>query len=178
MDFIWRLLFFSWAGFLLEITYARLVTRARGGRKCLLFLPLCPVYGTSIALLLALPRFMLDNPFFLFFGGALLCTGVEYLFALFYERVWGVRFWDYSALPFHCKGRVCLSFAFLWGILIALLLPPLAGPIDALGRSLPPGLIAGGFAAFLADWCCTGLVLRRGKDSVYLRWWKKGVCFP
>ena len=43
-----------------------------------------------------------------------------------------------------------LSFAFLWGFLIALLLPPMAGPIDTLGRSLPPGLIAGGFAAFLA----------------------------
>lgn len=36
---------------------------------------------------------------------------------LFYDRVLGVSFWDYSHLPLNLHGRVCLLFSFFWGIL-------------------------------------------------------------
>lgn len=178
MALIWSFLFYSWAGFLLEVLYNRLFTRRPGGRKCLLFLPLCPVYGVGMTAILALPRAVLVHPLLLALIGGLICTAVEYLFALFYERVWQVRFWDYSQLPLHLHGRVCLSFSVIWGLLIVLLVPLVEGPVAALGRQLPPALLAGLFAAFWADWVFTGLVLRRSRDTASLRWWARGVAFP
>lgn len=178
MDLIWTFLFYSWAGFLLEVGYNRLVTKRPGGRKCLLFLPLCPVYGAGMTAILALPPSVLEHPVPLFLAGGLICTAVEYLFALFYERVWQVQFWDYSSLPFQLHGRVCLSFSVIWGLLIALLVPLVREPIAALGRQISPAFLAGLFAAFLADWVFTGYVLRRSHNTASLRWWVRGVAFP
>lgn len=42
---IWYLLVYSFLGYLLEVAYAKIVHGRGSGRKCLLLLPLCPVYG-------------------------------------------------------------------------------------------------------------------------------------
>lgn len=178
MELIWTFLFYSAAGFGLEVAYAHLVSKKAGGRKCLLFLPLCPVYGAGMTAILSLPEAILSRPALLLLAGGLICTGVEYLFALYYERVWHVSFWDYSALPFQLRGRVCLSFGLVWGLLIALVVPLVAEPVAELGRMVPPALLAGLFAAFWADWISTGYVLRRSRDTASLRWWQKGTAFP
>ena len=44
MEWFWYFLFYSFLGFLLEVGYAWW-TGGSLDRKCLLLLPLCPVYG-------------------------------------------------------------------------------------------------------------------------------------
>ena len=44
MVWFWYFLIYSFLGFLLEVSYAR-ITGGYPERKCLLVLPLCPVYG-------------------------------------------------------------------------------------------------------------------------------------
>ena len=51
---IWYILVYSFLGYLLETAYARLVRGHGGGRKCLLLLPLCPVYGAGGVVIAAL----------------------------------------------------------------------------------------------------------------------------
>ena len=116
MVWFWYFLFYSFAGFLLEVAYARL-TGGRPDRKCLLVLPLCPVYGLGACAVLLLPGWVRDNPLSLFLLGGGLASWAEYLAALFYEEALGVSFWDYSGLPGNVRGRICLPFSLIWGIL-------------------------------------------------------------
>lgn len=112
----WYFVLYSFLGFLVEVVFARITHNPKRDRKCLYFLPLCPVYGLGVLLMLALPAAR-SNPWLLFLWAALSATGAEYLMDLFYDRVLGVSFWDYSHLPLNLHGRVCLLFSFFWGIL-------------------------------------------------------------
>ena len=77
----------------------------------MLFFPLCPVYGVGAVGILLLPEWVQNRPLILFFAAGLVATGAEYLLSWFYEKAWGVSFWNYSALPLQIQGRVCLPFA-------------------------------------------------------------------
>lgn len=83
----------------------------------MVLLPLCPVYGVGALLIVHLPSAVQARPVLLFLCGALAATAVEYGMDFFYEKVLGVRFWDYSALPWNLNGRVCLLFSAAWGLL-------------------------------------------------------------
>ena len=52
---------YSFLGFLIEVAYTRLCHHPKQDRKCLLFLPLCPVYGLGALAVLSLPA-LLPSP--------------------------------------------------------------------------------------------------------------------
>ena len=79
-------LFYSLAGCGLEKLYARAIRSPRRQRKCFLLLPLCPVYGLAMTAVLALVPAEAGLVTLSVLGG-LICTGVEYLVHLFYDRV-------------------------------------------------------------------------------------------
>ena len=116
MTWFWIFVCYSFIGFLLEITYAR-ATKGCLDRKCLLVLPLCPVYGLGACAILLLPPWTVQRPWMLFLLSAIVATAVEYGTAVFYEQVFGVSFWDYRDLPGNLQGRVCLPFSLAWGAL-------------------------------------------------------------
>ena len=62
LEWIWYFIWYSFLGFLLEVGYARW-TGGRRDRKCLLLLPLCPVYGLGACAVLLLPRGCWSGPF-------------------------------------------------------------------------------------------------------------------
>ena len=103
MKLIWYLLCYSLLGFVGEVLYARLTHSAKPDRKCRLFLPLCPVYGIGAVVIALLP---FRTPISVFLTAAAVATGVEYLCSVFYEKAWGVTFWNYHDLPGHVNGRV------------------------------------------------------------------------
>ena len=97
-------LFYSLGGYGLEKLHARLTHSPRQVRKCFLLLPLCPVYGLAMTALAALAPEGLGFLPLTLLGGAV-CTGVEFLVHLFYDKVLGVQFWDYRLLRGHVQGR-------------------------------------------------------------------------
>ena len=98
MIWFWTFLFYSLMGFFLEVAYAR-STGGDPNRKCLLLLPLCPVYGLGACAILLLPGWVSRSLPALFLLGGLTATAAEYLTALFYHYVLHVSFWDYRRLP-------------------------------------------------------------------------------
>lgn len=172
-DYFWLFLFYSFLGFVLEVLFARAIHNPKKDRKCLYFLPLCPVYGFGALLVLLLPPAVRERPLFLFLCGGLTATAAEFLMGLFYEHVAKVRFWDYRHLPFNIGGQVCLLFTALWGLLALGLvygIEPLAIQLVALipyWLTLPAAL-------FLAlDVAFTLYVLRREKDTRALLWYRR-----
>ena len=137
MEWFWYFLFYSFLGFLLEMGYAWW-TGGSLDRKCLLLLPLCPVYGLGACAVLLLPGAVLRSPVLLVIVGGLTATAVEYAVSVFYQRAFSVSFWDYHSQLGNLNGRVCLPFTLAWGLL---LLPmvywvhPAAAPLFAV---IPP----------------------------------------
>ena len=160
-------LFYSFTGYLLEKLYARIIRSPNQVRKCFLLLPLCPVYGLAMtAVLLLVPDG--TGPAARVLLGGMICTAVEYLVHLFYEKALGVRFWDYSKLRGHIRGRICPQFAVIWGILSAAAVwwvQPLAAHLAAL---TPPTAAYVLWLALAADCVLTAALLRRSRDPEQL----------
>lgn len=171
MRWIFLFEYYAAAGWLLETVYALLRRGRLESRKTLLFLPLCPVYGLGGVLIVLLPEGLQQRWPVYFLASAAAAAGAEYLFALFFERCWQVRFWDYRPLPCQLHGRICLPFALLWGLL-AFPLRSIAQPAaEYLWQRLSPALVTGLAVGVLADFICTTLVLEHRRDISALRWW-------
>ena len=160
-------IFYSLAGCALEKLYARAIHSSRQTRKCFLLLPLCPVYGLAMAavLLAAGPE---EGLLRLALVGGLVCTGVEYLVHLFYEAVFGVRFWDYSLLRGHVQGRICPRFALIWGVLSAAAVRWVQPVVAELAERIPPELVFLIWMVLAADCVLTAAVLLRSRDTQQL----------
>lgn len=167
----WYFMLYSFLGFVLEVLFARAIHNPKRDRKCFYFLPLCPVYGLGMLAVLALPGGILRAPLLLLPCAALLCTAVEYLTGLFYEKAAGVSFWDYAHLPWNLQGRVCLLFTALWGVLALAAIYLIHPGVEALAGLLPDWLALPA-ALFLAlDAGFTLYVLRREGNTDALRWY-------
>ena len=57
-----------------------------------------------------------DDLLALFIMGAFYCTLLEYITSLLMEKIFKLRWWDYSQRKFNINGRVCLDNACLFGI--------------------------------------------------------------
>lgn len=169
---LWSFIAYSFAGFLLETAFAWL-TGGTAGRKGLLVLPLCPVYGAGACLVLALTAPVRGEPPAVFLVGGLAATAAEYLAALYHEKALGVSFWDYSDLPGSLRGRVCLPFSLAWGTLslgLVYWLHPLLAPWLA---RVPAPVSWMALITLLADGLLTAALLRSTGDAASLRWYRR-----
>ena len=169
---LWSFIAYSFAGFLLETAFAWL-TGGTAGRKGLLVLPLCPVYGAGACLVLALTAPVRGEPPAVFLVGGLAATAAEYLAALYHEKALGVSFWDYGDLPGSLHGRVCLPFSLAWGTLslgLVYWLHPLLAPWLA-RIPAPVGWLT--LSTLLTDGLFTAALLRTTGDTASLRWYER-----
>lgn len=166
----WYFLVYSFLGFCLEVLFARVTGAEKRDRKCFLLAPLCPVYGAGALAILALPGWVKENLLLLPAGAAVCATAVEYLFALFYERVAHVRFWDYRDARWHLQGRVCPAFSLCWGLLGLALIGVVQPWLD--GRPIPVLWLGPAALFLLLDGLVTLYLLRRTRSTDVLCWYR------
>lgn len=164
---LWTFWTYSFFGYLLERGYAAATRAAQPPGKGFLLLPLCPVYGLGMTALLALWEPGM-GPLVLACLGALVCTGVEYLVHLFYEKTLKVRFWDYTGLSGSVQGRICPRFAAVWGGLSAFAAVCVQPWVAALAAAVPPALSYGMWLLLAADCVLTARVLAWYHDTELL----------
>lgn len=83
--------------------------------------PYCPIYGSSaIIMVLYLDQYR-NNILTVFLLAVVVCSVVEYVVSYVMEKLFNARWWDYSNRKFNINGRVCLTNAFLFGLLGVLL---------------------------------------------------------
>lgn len=170
MVWFWNFFVYSFLGFLLETAFAW-ATGGRPDRKCLVVLPLCPVYGLGACAILLLPERVRDAPVLLFLLGGLAATAAEYVSAVYYEKVLRVSFWDYRGLPGSLRGRVCLPFSLAWGALALALVwwvHPFLSPRLA---AIPAPVTWAAGTALASDLLLSAWMLRRTGDARCLRWY-------
>lgn len=165
----WIFIFYSLAGCFLERTYAHRTTgAAHVTRRCLLFLPLCPVYGLGVAAVLALPPSMRQG-IWLPIAGAFVTTAVEYVYHWACETFLEVKFWDYSGVAGNLQGRVCLIFSLAWGVLTAAALLLIQPPLEILIDRIPPFITYITLLIFTVDLVCSLRILSVSHSVAVLR---------
>lgn len=148
----WYFWTYSFLGWLLELAFVAVSRSAERRRRCLLLLPLCPVYGLGMMAVLAMPPMGWIG--LVIFGG-LTATAVEYAYHWAGERFLGVRFWDYGQVAGNLQGRVCPSFALAWGILTALAVRFVQPGVAVLAQAVPPAATYICLLVFTADLVCS-----------------------
>ncbi|MBD5474906.1 MAG: putative ABC transporter permease [Lachnospiraceae bacterium] len=78
--------------------------------------PWLPIYGTGAVMLEILFHRWRDRPVLIFVSSMLLCTALEYLSGWYLELTWGVKWWDYSDMPWNLHGRICVLSSVLFGL--------------------------------------------------------------
>lgn len=107
---------YSILGWTLEVLY-HLYEEKRFINRGFLYGPICPIYGsTAVILILVLGPFQ-SNIIYVFLGGALVASVIEYLTGYLLEVFFHTKWWDYSKQRLNFKGYVCIRFSIFWGLL-------------------------------------------------------------
>lgn len=106
--------FYSFWGWFYESTLCSLIGESRLFNRGFLLGPYCPIYGVGV-LICRLALQGCDNVYIIFFVSAVLCCALEYVTSFGMEKLFHAKWWDYSDMPFHLHGRVCLYGGIIFG---------------------------------------------------------------
>lgn len=152
----WITFFFIYCfcGWIFESTYVSLKSRHFVNRG-FLRLPMLPLYGTGAVMMLWASLPFKDHIVLVYFAGVVAATLLEYVTGYAMERLFKMKYWDYSNQPFNLHGYICLSSSIAWGFLTIFLTEVIHKPIAELVLNLNPilefSMIAVVGALFVSD---------------------------
>ena len=146
----WLCVFFiySFAGWLWESSFVSIQQKEWINRGFLSG-PVLPIYGIGAILILFLTKPVEKSLPLIFLVGMTGASALELTTGMVMERLFHVRYWDYSGHRFQLKGHICLSASLLWGVFSVVLVKLLHPHMDALVRLIPTG------TADALSLCCT-----------------------
>ena len=156
----WVLLFYFYClcGWVWESCYVSACQR-RWVNRGFLHGPLLPIYGSGAIIILFAVIPVAENLFLVWLFGMVAATALEYVTGAAMERIFKVRYWDYSGQKFNLNGHICLTRSIAWGFFSILLVRFVHPPIGRLLARVPalvvdPAALAL-TAAFTADVVCS-----------------------
>ncbi|MCI6054603.1 putative ABC transporter permease [Dysosmobacter sp.] len=138
----WVLLFFLYCflGWVWESCYVS-ACRRQWVNRGFLHGPLLPIYGSGAILILFVTLPAEENLWLVWLLGMIAATALEYVTGDVMERLFKVRYWDYSKKRFNLNGHICLSSSIAWGFFSVLLVRFLHPPVGRLLTSVPAFLV-------------------------------------
>lgn len=106
---------FAILGWIVEVVFCSFCDRRIVNRGFLIG-PYCPIYGFGALLMLLLTPYE-KEPVACFVLAMFLCSVLEYLASFLMEKMFKIRWWDYSKDAFNINGRICLRNAIAFGAL-------------------------------------------------------------
>lgn len=114
--FIFYFILYSFLGWVLESVYKSILQKKLVNSGFLQG-PFCPIYGLgAIAMIIFLGN-LKGNIIITFILAFFILTLWEYIVAIYLEKVFKTKYWDYSKLKYNIQGRICLKNSIYWGIL-------------------------------------------------------------
>lgn len=135
----WLLFFYiySFLGWVWESAYAS-IGQKRFVNRGFLHGPLIPIYGFGALGVLFSTMDAHGNIPLVFLFGMIGATILEYATGWGMEKLFHVKYWDYSNFPFNLNGYICLFASLGWGLFSVLLVrvihPPIGAAVRDLGR--------------------------------------------
>ncbi len=131
---------YSFLGWCLEVIF-HIYTDKKLINRGFLHGPICPIYGTGSVLMILFLTPLQDNIFYLFVGGFIVATILEYITGYVLEIAFDTKWWDYTNEKFNLKGYVCLRFSIMWGAASVFLMRVLNYKIQEIIYSIPNFMI-------------------------------------
>lgn len=124
----WFIVFiiYSVIGWCLEVL-ALMVLEHKITNRGFLIGPICPIYGVG-ALIMSLVLRHATGVVEIFVVSVVASAFLEYLTSYFMEKIFRVRWWDYSEKPLNIHGRICaenLLYFGIMGVIVILCINPL-----------------------------------------------------
>ena len=82
-----------------------------------------------------------DNVFLVYIAGCIGATALEYITAVVMEKLFKVRYWDYSHKKIHFQGRISLESSLCWGVCTVVFTHYLQIPIEKIITSIPYNIV-------------------------------------
>lgn len=152
----WILFFFCYCffGWIFESSYVSLKEKRLVNRG-FLRLPMLPLYGTGAVMMLFVSLPVKNNLILVYVSGVVAATLLEYVTGWGMERLFKMRYWDYSNQRFQFRGYICLSSSIAWGGLTIFLTEVVHRPIERFVLGMSPlvamAVVAVVGTAFVAD---------------------------
>lgn len=142
----WILFFFIYCfvGWVWESCYVSVIKKQWVNRG-FLHGPFLPIYGTGAIGVLFCTIGVRDQVGLIFLYGMIGATILEYITGALMEKLFKVRYWDYSKHKFNLNGHICLMASLGWGCFSVLLVRGIHLPIEDLILKIPQeiaGIIA------------------------------------
>ena len=162
--FIYSFLGWVWETFYVSIKHGEFINRG--------FIngPFCTIYGFGAISVYLILKPIEDNLLFLFLGGIVVATLLEYITAVLMESIFHTSWWDYSDNKFNFQGRICLGASLGWGVFTVLLFRVLHPFVEDLVALYP--VMAGKIGVcvisvgYLADFSCSAAAAFHLKERI------------
>ena len=100
--------------------------------------PYCPIYGWGCLAIIIIVGQNTSDILSVFLKSILICSLLEYFTSYFMEKIYNVRWWDYSNKKFNINGRICLETMIPFGLLASLIIYVLHPAVIKLVNLLSP----------------------------------------
>lgn len=99
--------------------------------------PLCTIYGFGAVSVYVILKPFSDNLLYLYLGGVVVATALEYVTAVLMESIFHTSWWDYSDNKFNFQGRICLGASLGWGAFTVILFKVLHPLVESIVSLYP-----------------------------------------
>lgn len=129
----WVIFFFIYCfiGWIWECSYVSIRTKKLTNRGFMRG-PVLPIYGFGAVLMVWVGLPLMAHPVIMFFVGLLCASTMEYFTGDIMQRLFKVRYWDYTGCLLNIKGHVCLKASLAWGTFTLLMNYFVHKPIERL----------------------------------------------
>lgn len=107
---------YSFMGWVMEV-FVTLWNKKKFVNRGFLIGPYCPIYGCGVIAILLIIGNNTSDVLAVFLKSIFICSVLEYFTSYFMEKIYNVRWWDYSNNKFNINGRVCLETMLPFGFL-------------------------------------------------------------
>ena len=112
--------FYCFLGWLWETCYVS-VLKGHWVNRGFMRGPFLPIYGSGAIIVLIFTLPYRTNAVAVFFMGMISATILEYVTGVVMEKLFHVRYWDYSNQKLNLNGHICLTSSLAWGVFSVLL---------------------------------------------------------
>ena len=118
----WLIFFYIYCfiGWIWECSYVSIRTKKLTNRGFMRG-PVLPIYGSGAILMVLVGMPLIDHPVAMFFAGLVCASTLEYFTGDIMQRLFKVRYWDYSKCFLNLKGHICLKASLAWGVFTILM---------------------------------------------------------
>lgn len=134
-------LIYSVIGYICEITSVSLVEKKVVLSRGYLIGPIIPIFGFGGLIITLFLEKYASSPITTFIVGMYDCCLLEYMTSYLMEKIYGLRWWDYSNKKFNVNGRICLETGVLFGIGSIIIIDFLNPVIFSLLNKIPKNLL-------------------------------------